>query len=53
MSFTVKQLNITIGYVFSKSNVRKLHVQDGAHNDPEFDLVLIIQPCNERCFVTW
>jgi hypothetical protein len=27
--------------------------QVGARNDPVFDLVLIIQPCNERYFVTW
>jgi hypothetical protein len=26
--------------------------QGGAQNDPVFDLVVIIQPCNERCFVT-
>jgi hypothetical protein len=28
------------------------NIQDGTQNDPIFDLVLIIQPCNERCFVT-
>jgi hypothetical protein len=28
-------------------------VQGGTQNDPVFDLVLIIQPYNECCFVTW
>jgi hypothetical protein len=28
-------------------------IQSGARNDPVFDLILIIQPCNEQCFVTW
>jgi hypothetical protein len=29
------------------------YVQRGAQNDPVFDFALIIQPCNERYFVTW
>jgi hypothetical protein len=29
-----------------------MNIQGGGRNDPVFDLVLIIQPCNERCFVT-
>jgi hypothetical protein len=28
-------------------------IQDGARNDPVFHLVLTIQPCDERYFVTW
>jgi hypothetical protein len=28
-------------------------IQDGAQSHPVFDVVLIIQPCNERCFVAW
>jgi hypothetical protein len=31
----------------------KMLVQVGARNDPSFDLVLNIQPCNEQYFVTW
>jgi hypothetical protein len=28
-------------------------VQGGARNDLVFNLVVIFQPCNEQCFVTW
>jgi hypothetical protein len=28
------------------------NIQNGARNDPVFDLVLIIQPCDEQRFVT-
>jgi hypothetical protein len=38
---------------FQNSFWRKQWVDTNARNDPVFDLVLIIQPCNERCFVTW
>jgi hypothetical protein len=29
------------------------YVQRGTQNDPVSDFILIIQPHNERCFVTW
>lgn len=41
------------GNYFLSHRYGNVKTQSGARNDPLFDLVLIIQPHNERYFVTW